>query len=406
MIDQYIKGMLVISVEGVNLERFMNRCSANGIVLYNACKKKYDFLECAVKLSDFKAIARLNRELRCRIRVRKRYGLKFLFNRVKRRKAFVIGAAIFTVFLVILSSTVWRIDIKGIDRLTATQIINVINGQNMGVGVFKAKCDTKALELEIKKSLPDVDWVIVKLNGVVMNVEIIETVERISRIDTSPSRIISEVPCEIVSVNALRGDAKVKPGSTVNAGDILVDGISVCDPNSEPVYRVVNAMGRITAKVAYTGNATVKLDDVESKVYTGNTEKHLLLTMFGNTFGKHKPFFENYDTSVKEYSLFTEGRLFPIIATSTEYKEYYLLTDKERKGKALDELFTSACNDAMRQIPIGAEILSRDVEYEFDDKTKTFTATAKITAVHSVGVTQKITEDEIRSITGASLNNG
>ena len=150
MINQYIKGMLEISVEGVNLERFINRCNANGLVLYSVYRERYDLMRCTVNLADFKKIAVINRELRCRIRVKKRYGARFLINRVKRRKAFVIGAAVFAVFIMILSSSIWRIDISGINRVTATQILEVVNAMDAGVGIFKAKCDTKALEMAMQ----------------------------------------------------------------------------------------------------------------------------------------------------------------------------------------------------------------------------------------------------------------
>lgn len=399
MINQYIKGMLEISVEGVNLERFINRCNANGLVLYSVYRERYDLMRCTVNLADFKKIAVINRELRCRIRVKKRYGARFLINRVKRRKAFVIGAAVFAVFIMILSSSIWRIDISGINRVTATQILEVVNAMDAGVGIFKAKCDTKALEMAIRRELPDVDWVIVDIKGVVMDIRVIETVVGEKRADTIPSSIVSEVDGEIVYISSMRGDQMVNVGDKVKAGQTLINGI-IDRRKDDNYYLIRNAMGNIKARVEYTGQAMIKLDEVASRVYTGNTTEATYISVFGLKLGDDKaPTYEHYDTESVEYNVFSENRLFPICAVKKTYKEYILLSDEELKSKAREMLIKKACSDAKRRIPIGAKIEAQDIDYSFDEETNTFYASAKITAVHSIGVKKVLTQSEIDEIT-------
>ena len=399
MLNGYIKGMLEISVEGVNLEKFINRCNQNGVVMYNVTREKYDFLRCTINLNDFKTIARVNRELKCRIRVKKRYGAKFFFNRLKKRKAFVIGAAIFVIFLTILSSSIWRIDIEGIDRIYAGKIIDVVNEMNAGIGIFKAKCDTKALELQIKKALPEVDWVIVDINGVVMNIKVVETVDGVEMIDKTPCSIISEVTGEIVSINALKGDAAVKAGDKIVPGQLLINGI-IEREEAPDFHRVINAIGHIKARVTYTGNASIKLDELDEKVYTEKEKCVYSITVFGKKLALNKvPDFEYYDKVEEEYNLFSEGRLFPIVATRTVYREYTPFTAEELKEKAQESVMKRAYNDAVRTMPISAKIETQDIKYSFDASSNTYSALMEIVAIQDVGVKKELTQTEIDEIT-------
>ncbi len=401
MINNYIKGMLEISVEGVNLERFINKCNADGITLYGVSREKYERMRCTVELADFKRLSVINRELRCRIRVKKRYGAKFLFNRIRRRKAFVIGAAMFVIFLVVLCSSVWRIDISGIDRVTATQVLEVVNNMNVGVGIFKPKCDTKALELEIRRVLPDVDWVIVDIKGVVMRIQIVETVEGVPREDTTPSSIVSEVDGEIVYISTLKGAQAVKVNDKITVGQTLIDGI-LDMRQDEGYYLIQNAVGTVKARVVYEGDASIRLDEVEKRVYTGNTETEAYISIFGLRLGsKKQPQYDAYDEETVEYSMFSYGRLFPIYAVKRTYREYVELTDGQLEGSARELLSKRVLAAAWRRIPIGAKTEAENIEYSFDAENGIYYAHAEITAVHEIGVKKTLSQSEIEELTGS-----
>lgn len=394
MLSEYIKGLLAVSVEGVNLERFINKCNAAGILLYNVNRERYDLMFCRVKYGDMKLIAQLNRELKCRIKIKGRYGLRFLMHRISRRKAFIVGMAMFIVFITVMSSSIWRIDISGTDRITPTQVIEVINGMGAGVGIFKTRCDTKTLELAIKKELSDVDWVIVEFHGVVMNIRIIESVQGVERENKTPASIVSEVNGEIVSINALRGDKKVFVGSKVKVGQVLIDGI-YDRLNQHGFYKLENAQGSIIARVNYSGSAEICIDDIDKRAFTGKEKTVYTLEMFGKTFGKTDIEYENYTEETKTYNLFKKGRLFPIKATKTVYKEYNIKSDGELYQEAQDKLLNMAYNDAERLIPIGAQTESQSIEYVYDNVTRTLSAETLVTALHEIGVKRPLEQDEI-----------
>lgn len=397
MLSEYIKGMLMISIEGVNLEHFINKCNAAGVTLYNVSRERYDLMFCRIRYGDMKSIASLNRELKCRIKIKRRYGLRFFMNRLGRRKAFVVGMAMFVVFITVLSSSIWRIDISGTNKITPTQIINIVNDMGAGVGIFKTRCDTKTLELAIKKELPDVDWVIVEFHGVVMDIRIIESVTGVERQDKFPASIISEVDGEIVSINALRGDKKVLKGSKIKVGQTLIDGIydRIAD---QGFYKLENAEGTVTARVNYSGNAEICIDNIDNRDFTGNEKVKYTLELFGKTFGDTSVEYENCTEETKTYRLFDNGRLFPIIATRKVYKEYNIKSDETLYNEARDKLLIMAYNDAKRLIPIGAKTESQSIEYVYDNVARILKAQTFVTAIHEIGVKRTLEQWEIDNI--------
>ncbi len=397
MFSEYIKGMLVISVEGVNLERFINKCNAEGLTLYNISRERYDLMLCRIKYGDMKVIASINRELKCRIKIKRRYGLRFLMNRISRRKAFVVGMAMFVIFITVLSASIWRIDISGTDRVTATQIIDIVNEMGAGVGIFKAKCNTKDIELAIKKELFDVDWVIVELHGVVMDIRIIESVEGVDREDKTPASIVSEVNGEIVSILALRGDKKVLKGSKVRVGQTLIDGI-YDRLSDQGFYKLENASGAIKARVNYSGSAEICIDDIDNRAFTGNEKIIYSLSICGKSFSRGNIEYDHYTEETKKYELFTDGRLFPLTATRTLVREYTIKSDDELYSEAQDKLLDAAYNDAERSIPIGAEKESQSIEYSYDNVTRVLSAKTLVTAVHDIGVKRELDQSEIDHI--------
>lgn len=394
MFTEYIKGMLMISVEGVNLERFINKCNAERVPLYNVTRDGYDRIFCRIRYGDLKQIFALNRQTRCRIRIKGRWGLKFWLHRVGRRKAFVIGAAMFVVFLFVLSSAIWRIDVSGTNRLTATRVLEVVRSAGATVGSFKSGIDVNEIQKVIKKELKDVDWVIVEFKGVVMDIRVVETVIGVTRDDQSPTSIISEVNGEIIKISALRGDKMVQKGSTVSPGQVLISGI-YDRLQTDGYYKIENSSGSITARVKYQGSASIDINDIEKRSYTGNIEVVRELWLFGiKLFGKNTSF-DNYDEQVNEYDLSLIGRMFPIKAIRRTYKEYTLKNESELYSLAQAKVMTKAYNDAKRLIPIGAEIESQSIEYSYDSQNGILNATTLVTAIHTIGVSQSIPQADI-----------
>ena len=68
---------------------------------------------------------------------------------------------------------------------------------------------------------------------------------------------------EIVYISSMRGDQMVNVGDKVKAGQTLINGI-IDRRKDDNYYLIRNAMGNIKARVEYTGQAMIRLDEVEN----------------------------------------------------------------------------------------------------------------------------------------------
>ena len=84
IIRGYILGYARIVIEGYFIERLMNLCLKNGIVLWNSKRKKVTILEINVGIKDFRNLIKLAKQSKCKVKIKQKRGLPFIFNRYKK----------------------------------------------------------------------------------------------------------------------------------------------------------------------------------------------------------------------------------------------------------------------------------------------------------------------------------
>ena len=86
----YILGYINIEVEGYFIERFINLCKSKRIFLWNSKRKKATLLNTNIGINDFKKIAKLIKQTKCKVKIKRKKGLPFIFNKYKKRKIFFL----------------------------------------------------------------------------------------------------------------------------------------------------------------------------------------------------------------------------------------------------------------------------------------------------------------------------
>ena len=86
----YILGYVRITVEGYYIERFINICRNNKIIIWNLKRDKSVRLNLNIGIKDFKKIKKIAKKTKCKVKIIKKKGLPFLFNRYKKRKIFLV----------------------------------------------------------------------------------------------------------------------------------------------------------------------------------------------------------------------------------------------------------------------------------------------------------------------------
>lgn len=355
IILSYLLGYLRISVEGYYIERFINICKTNKIMVWNLKRNQDIQLYLNVRISEFKELCKIAKRTRCKIKIKHKKGLPFLLHKYKKRKIFLI-LLIFVIFLIGLSSNfVWNVDITEENGQELGNIMQDIEKAGLKTGTLKAKVNTKEIINKIRLQRKDIAWMGIELKGTNAVVKLVKADEKPDIIDENEyCSIVSDKAGVITKVNAQNGTANVKVGDTVKEGDILINGWM---EGKFTGIRYVHSKGEIEAKVWHTKHKKILYNTTQTQE-TGNIENKYAIKInnFEINFLKKLSKFKIYDTIETEnkFKLFSDFYL-PISIVKTTYKEQ----EEIQKQYNLEE----AKN-------IGIEELQKELDNEIEDKDK------------------------------------
>lgn len=85
----YIFGYIRVSIEGYYIERFINICRNHKITIWNLKRDKNVKLELNVGIHDVKEISKIVKQTKCKMKINKKKGLPFLFNKYRKENYFL-----------------------------------------------------------------------------------------------------------------------------------------------------------------------------------------------------------------------------------------------------------------------------------------------------------------------------
>lgn len=384
----YILGYVNIKIEGFYIERFINICKSKGILLWNMKREKSSILYANISINDFKILKNIAKTSSCNIKLTKKMGLPFIFNKYKKRKIFFILLIFVLIVLLISSNYIWNIEIIGDNRIDKNEIIEELKNNGLSIGVAKSKLDTKSVINDIRMKREDIAWIGIDIKGTNAIVEIVESEKKPDIVKTDEyCNIISEKSGIITRINVSNGTAKVKVGDIVKEGDILVEG-KLEGKYTEPIY--VHAAADIEIKTWYSIRKNFEYKQViEQK--TGNTETKYSIKINNLQINFYKVLskFENYDTisENKKLSLFSNFYLPIEIIKQENYEKKYeavQYSKDELKKKSINELE----EELNKQINKEKNILNRYVNIKENNEFIDIELVYEV--LESVGTKEKI----------------
>lgn len=336
----YLLGYVRVEIEGFFIERLINLCSNKSILLWNSKRKKASMLTTNISIKDYKKIVKIAKKTKCKIKIKTKKGLPFVFNRYRKRKIFFIFLSLIVVGILSLSNFIWNIEIIGNNNIDTQELVKTLEQEGLKIGILKNKVNTKEIINKIRLKRDDLAWVGIEINGTNALVKVVEADKKPQIVDEDDyCNIIATKPGIIAKVNAINGTALVKEGDVIKEGSILIGGWL------EGKYtgtRYVHANGEVQAKVWYEEKQKIDLKQVISR-QTGNEEikYSVKINNFQINFYKTLSKFQKYDTigETKKIKLFSDFYL-PIEIIKTTNKELteetINLSKEEAKEKALE----------------------------------------------------------------------
>ena len=363
----YILGYVNIKIEGFYIERFINICKSKNILLWNMKREKSSILYANIGINDFKIIKSIAKTSGCNIKLNKKMGLPFIFNRYKKRKMFFILLLFVLVVLLISSNYIWNIEVIGDNAIDKNEIIKELKNKGLSVGMAKNKIDVKSVINDLRMKRKDIAWIGIDIKGTNAIVEIVETEKKPEIVKSDEyCNIISEKSGVITKINVSNGTAKVKVGDIVKKGDILVEG-KLEGKYTDPIY--VHATAEIEIKTWYSIRKNFEYTQVIEQ-RTGKTETKYSIKINNLQINLYKVLskFENYDTinENKKLSLFSNFYL-PIEIVKIENYEKENKTVEYSKDELKKKSINELEEELNKQINDEEKILDKYVNYKEND---------------------------------------
>ena len=390
---KYILGYVRIIVEGYYIERFINICTTNKILIWNLKREKGVKLYLNIGIQDFYRAVKVAKKLKCKIKIEKKRGIPFILNRYRKRKIFLFSLIIIVTMLYISSNYIWNIEIQIEDNLQLENLEIDIKDAGLEVGVLKSNINTQEIVNKIRLKRDDISWIGISLEGtnaIVKAVKAKEAPELINEKDYC--NIIAKKGGIITQVIAQNGTAQVKIGDKVEEGQILIQGVM------EGKYtgtRYVHSLGEVKAIVQYVKTQQIKLKE-EQKIKTGNTEVkyRIKFNNFQINFYKTLSKFKIYDTieENKKFRIFSNLYL-PISITKITNeelekfsKEYTIEEATEKAAKQIEEQIESEIEE--KQDILGKNATVTETE-EYLEISVTYEVIENIGMQEKIGIVEQ-----------------
>ncbi|MFY9214864.1 MAG: sporulation protein YqfD [Tissierellaceae bacterium] len=366
----YIRGYVIIRIRGLTLERLLNLALSKDIYLWNVNRLSNTRIEATVSLSGLEALEAIVNKSGCEIEIIGKTGLPFILNRLKYKKMFALGVAVFISLILFLSSLLWKIEIIGIEQIPKDKLVNLLKDNDIRVGIFKHRIDKKKVEKIILSEYDFLSFLDVQISGIKLIVDIKELDIEPDRVDKSyPCNLVAKKKGVIVKIVAKNGEAVVEKGQIVEENDILISGTMKSESSDERY--LVHAEGEVLAQTRYSHIIElpiVKLEEVETgRVYK---QRGLTINDKGVRFLSGNIPFENYTEEVIEKDIIDFKWLkldFPVKFVTYLFREVEIKEIKQEIEylKAYSKL--EATKEINKQLSETCEIISRNEIYTIDE---------------------------------------
>ena len=349
----YLLGYVRISVEGYYIERFINICTTNKILIWNLKREKGIKLHLNIGIQDFYKAINICKKLKCKVKIEKKRGIPFVINRYRKRKIFIIALIIIFSIIYVSSKYVWNIEVQVEENKKIDNIVEDIQEAGLRTGMKKNQINTEEIINKIRLKRNDISWIGINLKGTNAIIKVVKAKEAPDLIDEKEySNIIAKKSGTISQIIAQNGTALVKVGDQVQEGQILIQG------TMEGKYtgsRYVHSLGEVKAIVEYTKTEKISLKE-EQKVKTGKKETKygIKFNNFQINFYKTLSKFKIYDTIEEEKKLRIFSNLYlPISVKKVTNEE----VEENSKEYSIEEA-----------VEKGTEQLEKQIEEEIEEK--------------------------------------
>ena len=323
---------LIISVNGRNIYRFLNKCKKNNI---NILKIKYiSHKQIIIKINSNDYNKLLSIKSFYKLNIINRKGKIKLKEIINKNKILIISFIFGIIFLLFLSNIIFSINIENDNLILKKELIKELN--YYGIKKYKFKKNYSELQ-KIKKILlkdfkENIEWIEITNIGTKVDIKLVERKKNKIKKNQKYVNIVAKKAGIIKKIYAEDGQKKVDLNTYVNKNEIIISGIIM---KGEEEKQYVHAKGKVYAEVWYNVTIDFPLKYTE-KIYTNNNKNRFYIKLNEKYITNSK--YKNFErkTIKKLYS-----NIVPFELGIEREKEVKIINDKysinEAKIKALEK---------------------------------------------------------------------
>lgn len=312
-----------------------------------------------IDYEDYKKISR-----RYKTKIIKYYGKRFIINYLNTNKYMLISLFISFLVLLLLTNTIFKININTNDE----KLYNLINNslKENDISIYKRKKTFKELkkikDKILKENEDNLEWIEIKEKGCIYNIELTARVKnKENNSDNNPKDIVASKDGLIKYITSSSGVKLKDVNDYVKKGEVLISGNII--KGEDTLIRQVKAKGKVYAEVWYTVNITIPFNYVEY-VETGKVINHYYLDIAGKKFTLTGKYDSNFTMNTKDLVLEKPYLFFKLYKeTKREYKyKEFNINENEAYEEALkrsENKIKSKLND--NEYIISKKVLKKEV---------------------------------------------
>ena len=256
-----------ITVEGINLERFVRRAGEKHIPLTAMRRKGSRRLIARVRESDLTALQELAVQGGWRLKYGQRYGVGKAAFWLQRRWLLSMLLVLSAVMIAAVSQVMWQVEITGAGTYEADICLAL---EEMGITPPKLRnqVDIDSLREALQWRYPRIAWFECGWRGSTLVIRAVEGVLPRQRADTEICDVVAARDAIVAQVVTRSGTAVVSPGDFVRRGDVLIKGE---ERTSNGEVKPVAAGGSVTGRVWEGASVQMSCREVHTS-YTGNEQ--------------------------------------------------------------------------------------------------------------------------------------
>ncbi len=250
----WLQGYAVVHLSGGGQERFLNLVMQQDIEVYETVWLAEDLLELKTDCRTVGELKKIAAVCGCEMRIRRRQGLPYAWRYLRGRKTLVIGMMLFVMGLLAASQLVFVVRVapqEALRTLEESRVMDEAAELGLKPGAVYRRLDSEALAEELRHRLPEISWVYIERQGVIVNIKVAERAIYPEELENATvGAIWADRDGLIEEVLIKHGQAAVSHGDTVRKGTLLVAPLA--DGRADAIIR---------ARVWYQGYGEGKMQE-------------------------------------------------------------------------------------------------------------------------------------------------